>query len=140
MSSQTVHSESFSIHLLAHILDTCAAVTSVAAPFFTVYPTASHPSTPERGRAVGKNTATMAGPFFPVFWTLSCNFHPSSLLPMATLIPSIQPNLDLPHTLSSLAYAINTLPAIRYSSILSNSRQTKSKLSDPIYSPTPFLF
>ena len=41
------------------------------------------------------------------------------LLPKATFTPSIQPNLGLPPTRSPLISAINTLLAIRYSSILS---------------------
>ena len=42
-----------------------------------------------------------------------------SLLPKATFTPSNQPNLGLPCTRSLLTSAINTLLAIRYSSILS---------------------
>ena len=41
------------------------------------------------------------------------------LLPKAIFTPSIQPNLGLPHTRPPLTSAINTLLAIRYSSILS---------------------
>ena len=41
------------------------------------------------------------------------------LLPKATFTPSIQPNLRLPRTRPPLTSAINTLLAIRYSSILS---------------------
>ena len=41
-----------------------------------------------------------------------------SLLPMASFTLSIQPNLGLPHTRPPLTSAINTLLAIRYSSIL----------------------
>ena len=41
------------------------------------------------------------------------------LLPKATFTPSIQPNLGLPSTRPPLTSTINTLLAIRYSSILS---------------------
>ena len=41
------------------------------------------------------------------------------LLPKATFTPSIQPNLGLPRTRPSLTSEINTVLAIRYSSILS---------------------
>ena len=71
-------------------------------------------------------------PLFPIFRALSRNLHRHSLLPKATFTQSIQPNLGLPRTRPSLTSAINTLLAIRYSSIL-------SICSDLRYSLTPFL-
>ena len=44
---------------------------------------------------------------------------PPSFLSKATSTPSIQPNLGLHHTSPTLTSAINTLMAIRYSSVLS---------------------
>ena len=61
------------------------------------------------------------------------------LLPYkATFTPSIQPNLGLPRTRPPLTSAINTLLAIRYSSILSTCPNHLNILSDPFYSLTPF--
>ena len=62
-----------------------------------------------------------------------------TLLPKATFTPCIQPNyLGLPRTHPPLTSTINTLLAIRYSSILSHA-QTISIPSDLLYSLTPFL-
>ena len=67
MSSPITLAQSPTIHPLAHILGSCA-FTSVVAPFFYSlsklhHETASHPSlgvnkSPERGRAVRRNTGT----------------------------------------------------------------------------------
>ena len=51
-----------------------------------------------------------------------------------------QPNLGLPFTRTPLTSSLNTLVAIQYSSIFSMSLQTISILSDPLFSPTPFIF
>ena len=88
MSSQITHTQSSTIHLLAHILDTCVLIFSSCA-HFTVYPKtphvmASNPSPgwipPEHGRAVRKTRPSKNGcvkliqlrmyqcsPLFPIF-------------------------------------------------------------------------
>ena len=53
-------------------------------------------------------------PLFAIFRAASTVIP---LLPMATLTPSIQPNLGHPRTRPTLTSAINALPAIRYASI-----------------------
>ena len=56
-------------------------------------------------------------PLFPIFRVLSRSLHSHSS--KANFTQSIQPNLGLPHTRLLLASAINTLLAMKYSSILS---------------------
>ena len=125
------------IHSLTHILDICVLIFRSCA-LFIVYPNRNmqrHPTalqvitTRARG-AVRKNTGPIKWPlethsviYVPGLSTLSdllrIDVHRISLLPKPTYTPSIQPNLDLPRTRSPLTSAINTLVAIRYSSILS---------------------
>ena len=61
------------------------------------------------------------------------------LLPQATFTPSIQPTLGLPRTHPPLTSAINTLLAIRYSSIRSTCPNHLNTLWSA-YSLTPFSF
>ena len=60
-------------------------------------------------------------PLFRIFRALSRNLLRHPLLPKATFTTSIQPNLGLPRTRPPLTSSINTLLALRYSSILSTS-------------------
>ena len=141
--------------LLAQILDTCALIFSswVQSPHVT----ASHPSEGGNYRSTGEWSEIKQGRVKMAAWNsfsyictralhsfLSFAHCPAAsivipLLPKATFTPSIQPTLGLSHTRPPLTSAINTLLAIRYSSILSTA-QTISILSDPHYSLAPFLF
>ena len=71
-----------------------------------------------------------------VHWRAASTVIP--LLPKATFTPSIQPNLGLPHNRPQLTSAINTLLAIRYSSILSTFPNHLNILY-LLYSLTSFL-
>ena len=120
------------IHPLAHILDTFALIFS-SCLLFTVYPTPLQVITtraretgPKEHRAKQKwsrdtHSVTYV-PYLSTLSDLSCiDAQPPAIppLPKPTFTPSIQPNLGFPHTRPPLTSAINTLQAIRYSSILS---------------------
>ena len=145
------------IHTLAHILGTSALIFTSCSHFSLLQPhhvTAYHPSPgdkpPEHRRAVRKDPGTkrkwqvklnnlhmhLGSQLLPIFCAVSTVIP---LLPKATFTPSIQPNLGLPRTRPPPTSSINTLLAIRYSLILS-TYPNFSTLSDPLYSPTPFLF
>ena len=130
------------IYHLALIPDTWALIFSSFA-LFTVYPnriTQRHPSllqmTTTRAREGGHSAKQIwprethsviyvpwqGSPLFPIFLALSRSLYRHSSLSKATFTPSIQPNLGLPSTRPPLTSAINTLPAIRYSSILSTCK------------------
>ena len=138
ISSQITHTQSSNIHPLAYILDT-APWFSVIAPFYSLsqlhHVTASYPSP-------GDNNQGMEGPLertlvqakiatfnsinyictralysFPSFVHSHAASTVIRMLPKATFTPSIQPTLGLPHT-RPLTSAINTLLAMRYSTIL----------------------
>ena len=137
------------INHLAHILCVCALIFN-SCDFFSVYPDRiiqRHSiligyKDGERERAVQKKIRTkhnchvkhnqlnihQGSPTHPI------PLHSAStiilLLSKVTFTPSIQPNLCLPHTLITLASAINTSPRV----------QTISVLSDPLYPLTKFIF
>ena len=118
---------------LSHILDTCPLIFSIPT---ASYVTASHLSPGDNHQSTGgqsERTQCQAkwpsethsvtyAPGLPLFISFAYCRAASTvthLLPKATSTPSIQPNLGLPCTRHPLTSAINTLPAIRYSSILS---------------------
>ena len=140
MSIQITRTQS-STYRLYLIYLTSAPWYSVVAPFYSLsqahHVTASHPSTGDNQESMGGQsertqgqakmavwnsfsyTCTRAHPSFQSFvhWHAASTVIP--LLRKATFTPSIQPNIGLPCTRPPLTSAINTLLAIRYSSILS---------------------
>ena len=145
----------------AHTLDTCSWLFSIRLNFHSLpqphHGTASHSSPGDDHQSTGGQSEKTQGQAKMAVWnSLSyicsralhsflsfahCRAASTviALLPKATFTPSIQPNLGLPRTHHPLTSAINTLLAIRYSSILPRT-QTISILSDPLFSLTAFLF
>ena len=161
ISSQITHTQSSNVHPLAHIVDTCNLIFSSCA-LFTVYhnlimkwhptplqviTTRAREGGPKEHREMQKMaswnsfsyicTRALHSFVFFVHWRAVSSVIP--LLPKATFthLSSLTSVYLVPAT--PLTTAINTLVAIRYSSILSTC-QTISTLSDPLYSQTPFLF
>ena len=143
------------LHPVSHILDTCTLIFSSCA-LFTVHcnrmilrhPTPPHVITarareggPKKHREKEKWPCETHQLHMRMGSLAHCRVA-STVIPLmlkATFTLSIQPNLGLPRTRASLTSAINTLLAIRYSSILSIC-PTISILSDPLLSLTLFLF
>ena len=134
MSSQITHMKSSNIHPLAHILDIWALIFSSCAIFSLPQPhlvTASHLPPGDNHQSTGglsKKSQGTWNSFSYIICTRALHSFLSNahyraaftvipLLPKATFTPSIQPNLGLSRTRPPSA--INTLLAIRYSSILS---------------------
>ena len=164
-SSRITQAQLYNIHPLVHILFTCSWI-SVVAPFLQPpHGTASRPSpsdkSPVRGRMVPKNTRFFLPepskkwlrdlhmhqgyPLLPIFRALSRSLlrHPSVAQGhLPSLTQSIQPDLcllSLLLTRSPIISAINTI--LPYGSRKFSPRvRTIQILSDPLYSPTPFLF
>ena len=143
MPSQITHTQSFNIHHLAHILDTYALIFSSCA-IFTVYPnrimllhptplqvitTRTREGSPKDHRANQnwqRETQSVTYVCTRALHSFLSSAHCRAaytviplLPPKATFTPSIQPNLGLPRIRPQLTSAINTLLAIRYSSIFS---------------------
>ena len=139
MSSQITHTI-INTHPLAHILDICSLIFSSCAIISLSQPhhvTASHPSPGDNQQGTGGRSERTQGPTkmaswnsfsyictralhsfrYLAHWRAASTVIP--LLPKETLTPSIQPNLALPLTRPPLTSAVNTLLAIRYSTILS---------------------
>ena len=159
ISSQITHTQSSNVHPLAHIVDTCNLIFSSCA-LFTVYhnliikwhptplqviTTRAREGGPKEHREMQKwprethsvtCTRALHSFIFFVHWRVVSSVIP--LLPKATFT-HLSSHLGLPRTRPPLTTAINTLVAIRYSSILSTC-QTISTISDPLYSQTPFIF
>ena len=148
-------------HPLAHIRDTRDLIFSSCAPF-TVYPnpimprhyaplqviiTRAREGGPKEKSAKQKMArwnsfsyiCTRALHSFRSFALCRATSTVIPLLPKATFIPSIQPNLGLPGTRPSLTSAINTLLAMRYSSILSTCPNHLNTLWSALLAITPFL-
>ena len=124
---------------LAHIPDNCSVI-FISCAFFTVYPnhivdrhptplqvitTRAREGGPKEHRTKQNGSVKLiqlhihqGSPIFYIFYSRAASTV-TPLSPKATFIPSIQPNLGLPHIRPPLTSAINTLLAIRYSSILS---------------------
>ena len=137
------------IHSLVHLRGACALSLAVQ-PFSQFLPNAScracSPTHTVVGRlSLGRRSKLSSNGcinFIPYICTralntfLSCmNCRSAStvipLLPKVTFTRSIQPNFGLPCPRVKLSFAIDTLLAIRYSSIFS-SIETISTLSDPL--------
>ena len=138
MSSQITNTQSSNMHPLAHILDKCALIFqsfySLSQPHHV---TASLPSPDDIYQSMGGRSERIQGQAkmavrnsfsyiciralysFQYFTHCRAASTVIRLLPNTTFTPSIQPNLGLPRTRPPLTSAINTLLAIRYSSILS---------------------
>ena len=138
MSSQITHTQSSNIHPLPHIL---SVNFQQLRPFYSLsqpHPGKRHPtplqvittrareSGPKEHRARQNSRVILiqvlmhlGSRHFPIFRALSGSLHRHSLLPKAAFPPSIQPNLGLPRTRPPLTSDINTLLALRFSSILS---------------------